>query len=69
MNLAPVTLEHGDVYGKLKVLRKRGKRYSVGCVCGFRFLVSKRKLETREVRACGKCAALDAGNSYASDNK
>lgn len=36
MNLAPVTLEHGETFGQLKVLKKLpcGK-YQVGCECGF----------------------------------
>ena len=55
MNLAPINLEHGERYGKLTVLRKRGRRYSVGCVCGWRFKVSARKLMTGQVKACLKC--------------
>lgn len=56
MNLAPIVLEHGERYGQLTVLRKRGKRYSVGCVCGFRFLVSRNKLMRGHVKACRQCS-------------
>lgn len=55
MNLAPVTLEHGERYGKLTVLRKRDNRYSVGCECGFRFLVRKNLLMKGAVKACPRC--------------
>ncbi len=57
MNLAPITLEHGERYGKLIVLRQRDNRYSVGCECGFRFLVTARKLMSGEVKACGRCSS------------
>lgn len=53
--LPSVTLEHGERYGMLTVLRKRGHRYSVGCECGWRFKVSARKLMKGEVKACLKC--------------
>lgn len=45
MNLTP-TLEHGEKYGSLTVLRKVKKdhRWKVGCTCGARFEVSARKL-------------------------
>ena len=56
MNLAPVTLEHGEKYGKLTVLRKRDNRYSVGCECGARMLVSARKLMRGTVKACLRCS-------------
>lgn len=36
MNLAPVSLEWGEVYGSLKVLEKLSNgKYRVGCTCGF----------------------------------
>jgi hypothetical protein len=39
VNLPPTTLEHGERYGSLTVLRKitskkRGPRYQCGCDCG-----------------------------------
>ena len=57
MNLPPVTLDHGERYGKLIVLRKRDNRYSVGCTCGRRILVTARKLMKGETKSCGKCSA------------
>ena len=35
MNLEPVILQHGEIFGQLKVLKKLpcGK-YQVGCACG-----------------------------------
>jgi hypothetical protein len=61
MNLAPITLEHGEVYGKLTVLGKVKKYdgrtlYRVGCVCGHSGLIlSARKLMSGKVKACRKC--------------
>lgn len=55
MNLAPVTLEHGDTFGKLTVLRKRDNRYSAGCECGRRILVTATKLMRGHVKACPRC--------------
>lgn len=61
MNLAPATLEHGERYGKLTVLRKitsekRGPRYVCGCACGFKNLIaSANQLMRGRVTACLKC--------------
>lgn len=61
MELRPIVLEHGERYGKLTVLRKRGRRYSVGCECGFRFLISAKKLMSGKVTACTKCTKASTG--------
>lgn len=53
--LSPVRLEHGERYGKLTVLRKRGRRYRCGCECGFRQLVSAKALMSGRVKACDRC--------------
>jgi hypothetical protein len=61
MQLVPVTIEHGEVFGKLTVLRKivskeRGPRYVCGCICG-----SKKRIATANqlmkgtVKSCLKC--------------
>lgn len=61
MNLAPVTLEHGERFGKLTVLRKinskkRGPRYVCGCACGFSgFIATANQLMRGRVKACLKC--------------
>jgi hypothetical protein len=56
----PVTIEHGERFGKLTVLRrletKRGIRYRCGCVCGYqRVMVRAAQLMKGSVSACLKC--------------
>lgn len=58
--IAPVTLEHGERYGKLTVLKevrtKRGTRYRVGCQCGYSgMLVKAKHLMEGRIGACLKC--------------
>jgi hypothetical protein len=60
MLLAPITLEHGEVYGKLTVLdrvhTKRGTRYRVGCTCGYSgMLLRAAQLMKGSVKGCLKC--------------
>ncbi len=56
-----MTLEHGERFGKLTVLRrldseKRGPRYICGCVCGFKNVrASANELMKGRVTACLKC--------------
>jgi len=62
MNYANVSLEHGERYGKLTVLRKivskkRGPRYACGCACGYRGVIATaNQLMRGRVTACLKCA-------------
>lgn len=69
MNLHPVTLEHGEVFGKLTVLRKleskeRGPRYVCGCVCGFQNVrASAKQLMRGKVKSCLKCRTHLSANS------
>ena len=64
MNLAPVTLEHGEVFGKLTVLRKikpkggkRGPEYICGCECGTKkTIVRASDLMKGRVKSCFRCA-------------
>ena len=51
MELRAITIEHGEKYGSLTVLRKRDNRYSVGCTCGRRILVTARKLMKGETKS------------------
>lgn len=58
MNLKPVTLERGEVYGSLVVLRKAGRnnRYMCGCKCGTRIFYAKaRELMRGTVTKCKRC--------------
>lgn len=58
MELRPVTLEHGERYGRLTVLRpaRYGKsRYVVGCDCGWRMTARKSDLMKGRVKSCLKC--------------
>ena len=61
MNLAPINLEHGEVFGSLTVLSKvkasnGNTLYRVGCTCGFSGLFfSAKKLMSGKVKACRKC--------------
>lgn len=62
MNLAPVTLNHGEIYGQLTVLAifKRGggrpNHYRVCCACGFsKDHYSARKLMRGLVTKCSRC--------------
>ncbi len=62
MNLAPVTLSHGERFGSLTVLKQiktaRGQRYLCGCECGFSgVIVSAGKLMKGTVKACLKCSS------------
>ncbi len=61
MNLHPISLEYGERFGLLTVLRKekttQGTKYRVGCVCGFSgMLVRANALMRGRVKACRKCA-------------
>lgn len=62
MNIAPPTLEHGERYGKLTVLRKlvskkRGPRYICGCECGCsKVKATANELLKGRVKACLKCS-------------
>ena len=62
MNLAPVTLEHGEIFGQLKVLKKLpcGK-YRVGCECGFSRDAYRANALMRAdgVRKCSRCRKQD----------
>lgn len=56
----PLVLEHGERFGKLKVLSqvrtKRGIRYRVGCECGYSgMLLRAAQLMKGSVTACQKC--------------
>lgn len=58
MNLAPITIEHGERYFNLTVLRQsKGdhRRWKVGCVCGFQFFVRRQDLMKGRVRECIRC--------------
>ena len=61
MILAPVTLEHGERYGKLTVLEKviskeRGPTYKCGCSCGFKYVFAKAsELMRGRVKSCLGC--------------
>ena len=60
MILAPVTLAHGERYGRLRVLgsvkTRNGLRYRVGCECGnSRELYRAVELMRGRVKECGKC--------------
>lgn len=57
MNLAPIVLEHGEIYGRLAVLRKEGSRYLCGCgVCGHKqHFRAKALMRADGVRSCRKC--------------
>lgn len=61
MNLQPVTLEHGERFGKLTVLRKftskkRGPRYACGCACGVKYVIATaNQLMKGRVTSCLKC--------------
>lgn len=63
MNLKPITLEHGERFGKLTVLERvkgvdgRGWRYRVGCECGYQGMKPLRaaQLMKGKVTACRKC--------------
>lgn len=58
-----IELEHGERYGKLRVLRKvstkRGIRYRVGCECGYSgMLLRAAQLMKGRVTACLKCETI-----------
>ncbi len=61
MSIAPPTLDYGDRFGKLTVLRKitskkRGPRYVCGCACGFHsVIVTANQLTKGRVTGCLKC--------------
>jgi predicted SprT family Zn-dependent metalloprotease len=61
VNLAPVTIEHGERFGKLTVIQKltskeRGPRYRCGCACGFPWVYARaQQLMRGEVTSCLKC--------------
>lgn len=58
MNLAPIVLSHGELFGKLKVLEKLPHgRYRVGCKCGRSNISFRAKaLMSGRVKCCKKCA-------------
>ena len=62
--LPTLTIEHGDRFGKLTVLRKfkskkRGPRYVCGCVCGCsKVIVTGGQLAKGRVTACLRCSGL-----------
>ncbi len=58
MDLAPVKLEPGEIYGKLTVRFKSRDRghYICGCICGYsKVKVSATQLMRGKVKACLKC--------------
>ena len=60
MELKPVTMEKGEVYGKLTVLAKvktkNGLKWRCGCQCGFSgVLVRTNELLKGKIKACLKC--------------
>ena len=62
MQLAPITLQHGERYGRLTVLAKvkssNGWSYRCGCECGTSDNYFKaKKLMSGKVKACRKCAS------------
>lgn len=61
-----IVLEHGERYGKLRVLKqvrtKRGIRYRVGCGCGYSgMLLRAAQLMKGRVTACLRCSPLAKG--------
>jgi hypothetical protein len=57
-----MTLEHGERFGKLTVLRKvgrgddRGAKYACGCACGFKpFFAKPSHLMSGRVKSCRRC--------------
>jgi hypothetical protein len=66
MNLEPVVLHHGEVYGKLTVLGKveksmrGGQLYRCGCECGYKNVVARAgQLLKGKVKSCLKCSSPD----------
>lgn len=58
-----MTLDHGEVYGKLKVLERLPTgRYRVGCVCGFSkdSYRARRLMRAGGVRECSRCRKQEA---------
>jgi len=61
MELKPVTLEHGERYGRLTVLAKvkvpgRGPAYRCACDCGFqKFYARASHLMRGKVKSCVRC--------------
>ena len=62
MILVPISLEHGERYGRLTVLGKTPSgKYRVGCECGFAgFKVRAKALMSGRVKACRRCSAIGA---------
>ena len=61
MNLKPLTFDHAERYGKLRVLAKvktkNGTRWRCGCECGFSgLLVRATDLLKGRVKSCLKCS-------------
>ncbi len=60
--LPTLTIEHGERFGKLTVLRKytskkRGPRYACGCSCGCtKVTATANELLKGRVKACLRCA-------------
>lgn len=56
--LAPANLEHGDIFGQLKVTRKmRSGRYQVACTCGYTKdkYTANALMRAGGVTKCSKC--------------
>ena len=55
--MTPVTLEHGERYGKLTVLGKEPSgKYRCGCSCGWIIKARAKKLMRGWVKSCKRCA-------------
>ena len=63
MNLKPITLQHGERFGKLRVLFQTPEgRYAVGCECGYSGMkVRAKKLMRGEVTECRRCSGIRSG--------
>ncbi len=63
MNLAPVSLEWGEVYGSLKVLEKLSNgKYRVGCTCGSSKDAYRANALMRAggIRKCSRCRKAES---------
>ncbi len=75
MKIAPQTLERGERYGTLTVLRKvssdnRGPRYQCGCDCGVRLVfASAGELMRGEVKCCRRCQRISATTRRGASHK
>lgn len=73
MNVAPITLRHGETFGRMTVLRKmdaaafRG-RYQLGCECGNTHVYFTAKaLMSGRAKECKRCA--DGNHNAQGENK